>query len=96
MNEEDNDMGQPTGPPGEGMGNEHPGEENSMFEGHKEDDHNPIDLEEGFDENPGVVDHENEGVEQEGQGACIDEGKDNMSTEIDMVEDVTTDQDSGE
>ena len=94
MNEEDNDMGQPTGPPGEGMGDEHPGEGNSMFRGHEEDDHNSIDLEVGFDENPGVVDHE--GVEQEGQGTCTNEGKDNMSTENDTVEDVTTDQDSEE
>ena len=93
---EDNNMGQPTGPPGDGTGNEHPREENSMFEGQEEDDHNLIDLEVESGENPGVVDHKNEGVEQEGQGACINEGKDNMSTEIDTVEDVTTDQDSGE
>ena len=93
INDSVNDVGQPTSPPGEGMGNEH---EHSMFIEHEEDDHNPTDLDVGPDENPGVVDQENEGVEQEGQAVSINEKKEIMSTEIDTGEDVMTGQDSEE
>ena len=95
INDGVNDVGQPTSPPGEGMGDEHP-EEHSMSEEHVEDDHNPTDPDMGPDENPGVVDQENKGVEQECQAASINEKKEKMSTEIDTGEDVMTGQDSEE
>ena len=95
INDGVNDVGQPTSTPGEGMGNEHP-EEHSMSEEHEEDDHNPTDPDVGADENPGVVDQENEGVEQECQAVSINEKKEKMSTEIDTGEDVMTGQDSEE
>ena len=96
MNEGNNDMGQPTGPAGEGTGNEQSGEEIGMLEEHEEDDHNPMDLEVGPNEDPGVMDQENEGVEQEGQATSINEKEDDLLTEIDTIEDVTTDEDSEE
>ena len=96
---ENNSVGPPTGTPGQGMADENPGVEDNEMEGEEHDDHNLTDPEVEYDENPGVADHESEGVGKDGHDAYIDrakdENQDNLSTEIDTVENVTVDQDSG-
>ena len=89
-----------TGPTREGMRDENQGVEDHEIEDEEQDDHNLTDLDVDYDENPGVVDHESEGVGEDGHDAYIDgakdENQDNLSTESDMVKNVTSAQDSGE
>ena len=97
---DDNNVGQPTGPPQEGMVDENPGVEDNEINRDEPHDQNLTEFDEGYDENPGVVDHENEGVGEEDHDVHIDEAnykdQDNVSTEVDAVKDITADQDSGE
>ena len=97
---ENNSVGPPTSPTREGMAYENTGVQDHEIEEEEQDDHNLTDLEVEYDENPGVVDYENEGVGEDGHDAYIDgakdENQDNLSTESDTVENVTPDQDSGE
>ena len=97
---ENNSMGPPMGTPGQGMAEENPGVEDTETEGEEHDDNNLTDPEVEYDENPGVADHESEGVGEVSHDAYINRVKDgnlnNLSTKIDMVENVTVDQDSGE
>ena len=96
---EENNVGQPTGTPGEGRPDENPGVEDNEIEGEEQDDHDFIGSEVEDDENPGVEDRENEGVEQEEyviDGVeTEDENQDNVSTENDKDESMRVDQDSG-
>ena len=70
------------------------------MEGEELDDHNITDLEVEYGENPGVADHESKGVGEDSHDANIDgakdEHQDNLSREINTVENVMVDQDSGE
>ena len=95
---ESNSVGPPTSPTREGMGDENQGVEDHEIEDEEQDGRNLTELD--MDEISEVVDHESEGVGEEGYDAHIDrtkdENQDDMSTESDAVEYVTTDQDSGE
>ena len=96
----DNNVGPPTGTPGEGMPDENPGVEDNKIEREEQDNHDYADSEEEYGDNPVVVDHENKGVEQEGYDVysveAEVENQDNVSMENDKVENMTADQDSGE
>ena len=91
MNEENN-VGQPTGTPGEGKPDENPGVEDNEIEGEEQDDHDFAGSEVEYGENPEVEDRENEGVEQEGCDVysvkAEDENQDNISIENDKDENV--------
>ena len=97
---EENNVGPPTGTPGEGMPDENPGVEDNEIKGEEKDDHDFAGSEVEYGENPGVADRENEGVEQEGYDIynvkVEDENQDNVSMENDKDENVRVDQDGGE
>ena len=82
------------------MVDESQGVEDNDTEEEEQDDHNLTYLEVGYAENQGVVDHESEGVGEDGHDAYNDGAKDasqdHLPTENDTVENGTADQDSGE
>ena len=97
---EENNVGPPTGTPGEGMPDENPGVEDNEIKGEERDDHDFAGLDVEYGENPGVADRENERVEQEGYDIynveVEDENQHNVSTENDKDEHMRVDQDGGE